>query len=348
MISLSVFELSEGMILAEPILCQQTRKLLIASGTKLTDQLISTIKARGISSVCVAERFTLLVHPNDTTVKELKSLLEQEIVRLAPEKLEANKNDEMVKVSKLARTVVNKILEDQSLIDFCVWMKLIDNYYLYKHCIGTCALSLLVAGAMRLSFAEMVTIGSGALLHDLGLCEMPLLINDLKSIAKQEALWKEHPRYGYYFAREAGISDAISNLILQHHEEWDGGGYPNKIKGERISLGARIISVCETYDRLIRMEGYPHYQSIENLYGGGGYYFDPEVVQAFTNNIAVYPLGSMVRLSTSEVGIVVNVRDNYGPRPIVRVYFNRVNRPLTTPKDINLGKELTVFIKEVL
>ena len=348
MISLSVFELSEGMTVAESILCPHTKKLLVASGTRLTDQLISTIKARGIGNVSVAERYTLLVHPIDTTVRELKYLIDNEIIRLAPDKIEANKNDDMVKVSKLARTVVNKILEDKELINFCVWMKLIDNNYLYKHCISTCALSLLVAGAMNLSFAEMVTIGSGALLHDLGLCEMPVLICDMASISKQEALWKEHPRYGYYFAREAGISDAVSNLILQHHEEWDGNGYPNKLKGEKISLGARIISVCETYDRLIRMEGYPHYQSIENLYGGGGYYFDTTVVQAFTNNIAVYPLGSMVRLSTSEVGIVVNVRDNYGARPIVRVYFNRVNRPLITPRDVDLGKELTVFIQEVL
>ncbi|WP_242951455.1 hypothetical protein [Clostridium kluyveri] len=64
--------------------------------------------------------------------------------------------------------------------------------------------------------------------------------------------------------------------------------------------------------------------------------------------MAVYPLGSLVRLTTKEVGVVVNVRKNLGPRPIVRVYFNRVNRPLSEVKDVDLGIENTIFIEEVL
>lgn len=84
------------------------------------------------------------------------------------------------------------------------------------------------------------------------------------------------------------------------------------------------------------------------MYGSCNRIFDSNVVLAFTQNLAVYPLGSLVRLSTGEVGVVVNVRQNLGPRPVVRVFFNRVNRPLTCPKDIDLGKERTIFIKEIL
>jgi HD-GYP domain-containing protein (c-di-GMP phosphodiesterase class II) len=121
-----------------------------------------------------------------------------------------------------------------------------------------------------------------------------------------------------------------------------------KAAGENIPLGSRIISVCETYDRLLRLEKYPHYQAVEFLYGAGNYLFDSKVVNAFVNNLAVYPLGSLVKLSTGEVGLVVNVRKNQGPRPIVKVYFDSTGKPLPSPKDVDLGKERTLFIQRVL
>ena len=88
--------------------------------------------------------------------------------------------------------------------------------------------------------------------------------------------------------------------------------------------------------------------AIEELYGASGFYFDPKVVEVFANNIAIYPLGAMVRLSTKEVGIVSNIRKNKGPRPVVKIYYNRVNRPITEDKIVDLGQERTVFIEEIL
>ncbi len=88
--------------------------------------------------------------------------------------------------------------------------------------------------------------------------------------------------------------------------------------------------------------------AVEELYGTSGIYFDPDVVQAFVNNIPIYPLGEMVRLSTKEVGIVSNIRKNKGPRPIIKIYYNRVNRPISEDKIIDLGVERTIFIEEIL
>lgn len=348
MIRLDVNGLLEGMVIAEPVLCPKTGKVLLKHGTKITDSLIQTLITRGIKTVAVAEQYTLLVDPVDTTTRELRGLLEDGIVKYAPDTPEANKSDNMVNVSRMARKIVSKILENPDIVQFCVISKLLDDNFLYRHSINTCVLSLLVAGAMGFDAYNMQCVGTGALLHDIGLCEMPALINPQQRSPQQESLWKEHPRYGYYFAKEAGLPDNIINMILNHHEYWDGSGYPRGIGGNDIPIGARIITVCETYDRLLNSEGYPHYQAIEYLYGGGNFYFDSQVVKSFTNNIAVYPLGSMVRLSTGEVGIVVNVRKNLGPRPMVRVYYNRVNRPLSCPKDVDLGEERTVFIEKVL
>jgi hypothetical protein len=90
------------------------------------------------------------------------------------------------------------------------------------------------------------------------------------------------------------------------------------------------------------------YEAMEYLYGGSNIYFDKNIVDAFVKNITLYPLGSLVRHTTGEVGIISNVRQNKGPRPIVNVFYNRFNKPLSQPHIVDLGKERTVFISEVL
>ncbi len=342
-----VCELLEGMVLAEPIFSPQSGKKLLNEGIILNESIISSLRSWGIISLEIADRYTLLVDPSETTAKEIKKLLVDEIVMLAPDQAEANTSDKMVEVSKKSREIAVKILNDSNVRRFCVEMKLVDVNFLYKHSIETCALSLLVAGALGLSEAETTAIGTGALLHDMGLREMPAVIRSPKRNPQEELAWKEHPKYGYYFAKEAGLPDTIINMILYHHENWNGSGYPQGLSGENIPLGARIISVCETYSRLMLHENYTKHHAIEYLYGAGNYYFDLNVVKCFTNNLSVYPLGSLVRLTSGEVGVVANVRKNLGPRPVVRVYYNRVNRPLAVPKVVDLGKERTVFIEHV-
>jgi HD-GYP domain-containing protein (c-di-GMP phosphodiesterase class II) len=345
---IAVSELSEGMVIAETLLCPKTKKVLLPKGTKLTESFINQIKSRKFEEILVEELYTLCIDPIDNIRKSLKSSLNEEILKLCPDKSEANKSDKMLAVSRLVRNLSSEIIDDSVLASFCVQMKIIDDKFLYTHSVSVCALSMLVAGALDLSEKEIVTIGSAALIHDLGLCEMPQLVNLAQKTSQQEALFKEHPLYGYYFAKEAGVADRISNIILHHHEQWNGDGFPDKLAGESIPLGARIISVCDAFDRAVRFDNIPRYQAIELLYGGGNFYFDSNIVNAVINNLAVYPLGSMVRLTTGEVGVVVNIRNSLGARPIIRVYYNKVNRSLSSPKDIDLGKERTVFIQNIL
>ncbi|SEM35816.1 MULTISPECIES: HD-GYP domain-containing protein [unclassified Candidatus Frackibacter] len=340
--------LTPGMILVEPVIAKKNDRVLLRSGVKLTSKRINAIRKLGVEEVAIASQYTLLTEPETTTIKELNYLIKREIRRLAPDDPEANTSDQMVEVSKKARAITDKILRSEEVIKFSIRMKILDNEFFFKHSVITCALSLLVAGAMNLSDKDLFRIGTAALLHDLGLGEMPFLIKPEAPEEPDNALWKEHPTYGYYLAKEAGVSRKICRLIRLHHEKWNGSGFPKGLQGEEIPLGARIISLCETYDTLTRHNSYPPHEAIEYFYGTGDVIFDSNVVKAFTNNIAVYPLGSLVRLSNKEVGVVVNVRKNKGPRPIVRVYYNSVNRRLENPKIIDLGEEKTTFITEVL
>jgi HD-GYP domain-containing protein (c-di-GMP phosphodiesterase class II) len=226
-------------------------------------------------------------------------------------------------------------------------MKILQDGLLFKYSVLTSVFSGLVTGAMGL-YTDMYDVMVGGLLHNVGCMEMPFLIGvkDLKD--QQLLLWKEHPVYGYYFSIQQNVSRDIAKIILHHHENWDGSGYPNQLTGEEIPLGARIINVCSTVSSKIYYEHVQPYEAMEYIYGGSNMFFDKKIVDAFVGNITLYPLGAMVRLTTGEVGIVSNVRKNFGPRPIVHVFYNRFNKPLSEPIIVDLGKERTVFISEIL
>ena len=344
----SVGELKTGMVLAKTVYCYTSQSLLLKEGSVLSEGMIATLKTRNIFSVWIAEPYTLMIDPREAIADELKKLLLKRITTFAPGKPEANTSDEMVNISKRAKKVALRIVENPEIVNLCMEMKLMNSKLLYHHGVNTCALALLVSGVMTFGEANMEVIGTAALLHDLGCCEMVHLIGNKQRTPHEELLWQEHPRYGYHRAKERMFREEICEIILHHHENWDGSGYPGKLPGDKIPMGACIISVCEKYDRLIRQENYQNYQAIEYIYGTGGIYLNPAVVNAMCDNLAVYPLGSLVRLSTDEVGVVSNVRKNKGPRPVVRVCFNKLNKPYTHPKEVDLGKELTVFIKEIL
>lgn len=350
MIKVKIDDLTVGMVVSEHIYDPSTKKLLLKCSSKLDKEIINQLKEHGITEVPIEEQFTLSMNPIDMVGSQMKKMLLDEIARLVPNKPEANPSNKIVVVEKLVTNLINnnKLHQQKDLLEFCLQMKICSNEFLFKHCVATAALSLLVAGSLDLPSDEILTIGQAALIHDVGICEMSFIAETIKRNKQEEALWQEHPKYGYYLIKDKNIDRRVATFVLYHHEHWNGAGFPSKISGEDIPLGSRIIAVCETYDRLLRFEKYPHYQAVEYLYGAGNYIFDSKVVNAFVNNLAVYPLGSLVKLSTGEVGLVVNVRKNQGPRPIVKVYFDSSNKPLLSPKDVDLGKERTIFIQKVL
>ena len=173
-----------------------------------------------------------------------------------------------------------------------------------------------------------------------------MLIGKEELTGQQRELYEQHPTYGYYFAVQKNIPRSIADCIQYHHEKWNGSGYPKGISGNDIPITARIVGMCASYSADITYKSIPRYMAVEKIYGTSGVYYDPDVVNAFIRNIPIYPLGEMVRLSTKEAGIVSNIRKNEGPRPVVKIYYNRVNRPISEDKIVDLGKERTIFIEE--
>lgn len=347
MSELFISEVKPGMRLEQAIVMPDG-KTLLSSGTILSIKNIEKLHELNIKLINIADRYTHLITPIDKMQTQLVEDFTRMLRQIAPNSPEANKSDEVVKVANMLEKIILKIAKNETVLEFMVELRIIDKVKLYDHSVHTAVLAGLVAGSMGLDVENILCAVTGGLLHNIGVAEMPTLLNIKEMTPPQQTLWREHPTYGYYFAIQKNISRTIANCIQYHHERYDGTGYPKGIKGEEIPLLARIISICAKYSAAITYENISPYMAVEEIYGASGIYYDPEVVKAFVNNIPIYPLGVMVRLSTKEVGIVSNIRKNKGPRPIIKVYFNRVNRPITEDKIIDLGVERTIFIEEIL
>ena len=346
--ALKLSDVKPGMILERAIYLPGTDQCLLKAGTILSNRNLDKLRELGIARVDIGDRNTILLTPTD---KMEESLVEDFIHRLreiAPERPEANKNDKVVEVAKQLEGLIYKIAKNEAVVNCLVELRIIDKVRLYDHSIYTAVLSGLIAGSMDMTYEDVVMVVIGALLHNIGVEEMPTLVKEDVFNAQQQKLWEEHPTYGYYFALQKNIPRAIANCIQSHHERHNGSGFPKGLKGEEIPMGARIIGLCANYAEAVIYKHIPPYMAVEELYGTSGMYYDPQVVKAFVNNIPIYPLGTMVRLSTKEVGIVSNIRQNEGPRPIIKIYYNRVNRPISEDKIIDLGSERTIFIEEML
>lgn len=343
---LSVKRLKPGMVLEQAV--YNGDSCLMKAGSALTIRNIQKLTELGIEEVNVADPNTLFVSPTDKMAEDLVRDFIRMLRDTSPTQPEANKNDYVVKVASLLEKLITKVAQSEEVLSFMVELRIIHKVRLYDQSVYTAVLSGLVAGCMGLPTEQILAAVIGGLLHNIGVAEMPTLIGVEQFNAQQEKLWREHPTYGYYFALQKNIPRVVAECILYHHEKWDGSGYPKGIAGEEIPLVARIINVCAQYASSVTYKNIPPYMAIEELYGTSGIYYDPEVVKEFVNNIPIYPLGVMVRLSTKEVGIVSNIRKNEGPRPIVKIYYNRVNRPITEDKIVDLGIERTIFIEEIL
>ena len=214
----------------------------------------------------------------------------------------------------------------------------------YMHSTNVATYSGIIGLKMGYGIEELKNLMSAALLHDIGKEQIdPKIIRSKKKLSKEErAEINKHTIYGYEMVRDEYISATIKVAILDHHENWDGSGYPRGLEGEDIHKFARIIHVADIYDAMISKRSYKEavnpVEVLEYIQAHSYDYFEKEVVDIFLENVQPYPEGTEVILSTDEIAIVKENNMKYPSRPVVR-YKNG--------KDVDLTETLNVTIKSV-
>lgn len=221
-------------------------------------------------------------------------------------------------------------------------LKTADDYT-YMHSVAVCA--LMIALARQLGFAEQQArvAGTAGLLHDLGKAVMPLeILNKPGKLTDDEfAIIRSHPEEGYRMLREGGVADQVAlDVVLHHHEKVDGSGYPRRLKGDEISLVARMGAVCDVYDAITSNRpykaGWDPAESLRRMAEWSTGHFDSNVFQAFVKSIGIYPIGSLVLLSCGRLGVVVEQGDKSLLSPRVKVFFSTRSSARILPAVVDL------------
>ena len=244
---------------------------------------------------------------------------------------------------ELVEEISNSVARNSSAIISVARLKTKDQYT-YLHSVAVCA--LMVALARQLGFDEegVRRAGLAGLVHDIGKLAVPLeILNKPGALSGEEfAMVKGHPSAGHaILARSQEMPLEALDVCLHHHEKFDGTGYPKGLKGEQISLLARMGAVCDVYDAITSdrpyKRGWSPAEAIGRMAEWSGKHFDDRVFKAFVKSVGIYPTGSLVRLESQRLAVVCEQGASL-LNPVVRVFYSTKAQMRIPPERLDLAK----------
>ena len=223
-------------------------------------------------------------------------------------------------------------------------LKTADDYT-YMHSVAVCAMMVALSKQIGLTEEHTRSAGMAGLLHDLGKAAIPLaVLNKPGKLTDDEfEVIKSHPVEGYNMLKEGGsVEDSVLDACLHHHEKIDGSGYPDKLKGEEITLIARMTAICDVYDAITSdrpyKRGWDPSESLRRMAEWTKGHFDPRLFQAFVKSIGIYPVGSLVRLTSGRIGVVMEQGEKSLTSPRVKVFFSTKSDLRIPPEVVDLAE----------
>ena len=335
--------LREGMRLARPL--YRNVDTMLAAGVVLNERYITSIQRCGFSGVYIDDELSADIELDTMISDELRRETTKSLSRIID--IAASGGSGSARLPDIGSQIENIVDELFTNRDVMVNMLDLSSYdnYTCSHSLNVAILSIVLAMGMGFPRSETVGIGAGALLHDIGkvFVNKSILLKNGPLTDEEFDLIKKHPKDGFdYISKRYNLPLRHCATILDHHEKYDGSGYPNRKKGSDISLFGRICAVADVYDALASQRPYRGAVSpcecVEYIMGSSGTQFDPKVVDVFSQRIAPYPVGTSVRLSNGWVGLVVENYMSYSLRPRVRIY--QQDGQNVTPFEISLKDDL--------
>lgn len=350
--------LREGMILGDD-LYNNLGELMLASGTVLSEEYLKSIERLQYNGVYIDDDISRDIPVLNLINDNLKAQSVRSIkdIFIHCEKARPDKAKVRLKMHNAKmqiETIVDQIFENRHLMVNIVDMKVFDDYT-YYHSVNVAVLSIVLGVALGLEKDELCMLGFAAVLHDIGkvfIRKEVLNKPDRLTEAEFEEI-KQHSLLGYeHIQKGYGISGASYMGILDHHEKFSGGGYPNNLKGDKISLFGRIIAVADVYDSLTSDRPYRKAllpsEAMEYIMASNVTSFDPAVVEVFVKKIAPYPIGTCVRLSNDMVGIVIENYEELCLRPRLRIFKEQDKEVIPYELELADHENLNLTVIEII
>jgi HD-GYP domain-containing protein (c-di-GMP phosphodiesterase class II) len=244
----------------------------------------------------------------------------------------------------LVQDITDSVARNPGAIVSLARIKTSDDYT-YMHSVAVCALMVSLSRQLGLNADDTREAGLAGLVHDLGKALMPLaVLNKPGALTAEEfAIMKSHPEAGHRLLLEGhGVGPISLDVCLHHHEKVNGRGYPHGLAGEAISLFARMGAVCDVYDAITSNRpykaGWDPAESLQKmaLWAREGH-FDEAIFQAFVKSIGIYPTGSLVKLKSERLAVVVDQGSGSLLKPLVRVFHCARTHQALAPELLDLG-----------
>ena len=310
---ISLENITDDMILAQNIKDEFGRVLMI-KGAKLSRQKKKKLENFDIAGVYIDDEWSadIFIEPvvDDT---------------LAKNSVKALKEMNLDAVCNCAAEIVDKLMGAEDYIHDMETIKAYDENT-FEHCINVAITAVTMGIGLGYNYYRLKNLAVGSLMHDIGKQFVPLEIiskKDKLTDEEMEAI-KEHPTYGYrILTRETSIYSSTREIVHQHHENWDGSGYPRGLKEDEIYELAMVTHLCDVFDALISVRSYKEafsYQTaIDIVREGDEKMFQPGMVDAFFRYVPIYHKGSEVCLSNGETALVYKNNRGNMLEPVIKL-----------------------------
>lgn len=366
-----VAELKPGNVLAKAIR-RPGGPVILENGTRLTARYIEKLQQLGIQFVYI-ETGIKVNRPSSPRSSAVKRSQAPEAAVSRKIEAEARKQacDDVIRFAesdhamrsvfipsfeerfwRLFRTVLLEIVNDREIAEELAVLRQTDRF-LFDHSLRVAMYASMVGVSKNYDFSRLRDLTVGALLFDIGMTRLPPeLIKSRRKLSEAEMQHlRQHTTLGYQVLRGIkSISEESAKCALLHHERYRGEGYPYGLKHDAIPEFAQIVAIADVYDALLsprhHRKAYTPTEAVEYLFASGNYEFDLELVQRFVRHISVYPVQSVVRLSSGQIGVVSMMGGGLNHRPVVRIIREADGTRVAAPYEIDLSRRTDLVITE--
>lgn len=328
---------------------------LLRAGVPLSKTYINRLLKLGIPDIYIEDGLLPDVPMHDVITQETRVAAVKQVRNIL---LDTKESGRLVIAAKsLYGTVgdfTGELLANKSLMFNLVDLRSQDDYT-FAHSVNVCVLSLMTGITLGYKKEELATLGVCSLLHDLGKTKIPdKILNKPGPFTPEEfSLMKKHTTFGYELICSCkDLTELHATVAHQHHESFDGSGYPLGIKHDQFNELAQVTAIADKFDALtanrIYRRAFPSHEAYEMCAASGNYLFKDHIVKAFLHNIAAYPSGALVELNSGEVAAVMDTPKGLSLFPRVRILFDQNHRLLPCPVEKSLHEVTNLNIVRVL
>lgn len=282
--------------------------------------------------------------------------IEQELIQASSIHKEANKllrsilldyrlgkQVELEKLQPTVSAIADSIFRNPDAILSLLRIKQADNYT-FQHSVAVGALLMSFCHSLDLDRGVIEQVGIGGLLHDIGKMQVPnRILNKPGSLDEAEfKIMKQHVNFGCDILKNnSQLSAQAFGVVAEHHERYDGGGYPKGLKGDEIGLYGQMAAIVDVYDALtsnrVYHKGAEPTEVLKKLLEWSEHHFNAQLVRHFIRTTGIYPVGALVKLESGYLAVVIEQHHQDLLHPKVRKIFNCRSRTYVPPKDFDLS-----------